>query len=704
MADHLRLMEELLRIPIVDIENAIVVPAVLADQFELKPLLDFISNNSFFGLENDDPHSHIKRFYQITRTFKINQVHHDVVKLILFPLSLKGAAETWLENEPPNSITTWDDLVSKFLNRFYPHSKTRELRKEIMNFQQVFGETFTEAWERFKDLLRKCPHHALHQIDFFYNRLSQSDQDSLNTAAGGNLMSKNTQEALTIIENKAKVRTCRNKPQVSISGGSSIQNDAITALTKQVETLSSLGVLPSNTVTDSLAELNVITSMDGLTLDGSFTPHSNLLVYQEKEQESEAITEVVEVASSKSTPLVPPLETPPLSTPKPKKNLKPNPHQPSIPYPSRLQEEIFQALKNPTRRADHFIYRIDIVDSLCDKFPIENNSMSGNPTPSSDSVIESTSPSPIPCVDSDSLMEETDILLSNFDDSPPEYETFSFDIEEKSSGSTTTHSDFSLSEYDLFIFDLLIDPLPPANRSDFSHEEFADELAHIISPPEYDYFYFDLEADPGEFTSVLEKDLIDLSTKEFTSIELNNSPLLLYDCDSSLSKEFSEIDLLVSYPLFLTDSPAIDTLTSFPSGNKDKVFNLGILTSKGFNSQYSLGLSHWDSEAFKINKKFKSPMEIFPFLFFLYYEGDVSSLDVPLNPFVEIPSGEIKVHIEVLSVLWGNRLPIPDGSLPLSRLQDILRVTAAQLQLLSDYYCWKDYADRDEIKDLSEKR
>ncbi|GKD05827.1 reverse transcriptase domain-containing protein [Tanacetum coccineum] len=135
MADHLRPMEELLRIPTEGIEDAIIIPAVLANELELKiELLDFISNNPFFGLENDDPHSHIKRFYQITLTLKINQVPHDVVKLILFPFSLKGAADTWLENEPPCSITTWDDLVSKFLNRFYPHSKTRELRKEITNF------------------------------------------------------------------------------------------------------------------------------------------------------------------------------------------------------------------------------------------------------------------------------------------------------------------------------------------------------------------------------------------------------------------------------------------------------------------------------------------------------------------------------------------------------------------------------------------
>ncbi|GJR92611.1 reverse transcriptase domain-containing protein [Tanacetum coccineum] len=316
-------------------EDAIVVPAVLADQFELKPeLLDFISNNPFFSLENDDPHSHIRRFYQITQTLKLNHVPDDVVKLILFPFSLKGAAETWLENEPPCSITTWDDLVSKFLNRFYPHSKTKELRKEIKNFQQVYGETFTEAWERFKDLLRKCPHHGfslLHQIDFFYNGLCQSDQDSLNTAAGRNLMMRNIQEALTTIENKARVQTCRNKPHDSSSGCTSTQIDAITILTKQVEALkyhfasmretydqnqeaavqlmqNQMGqivkvfqerpscMLPINT--DPRAELNVITSMDGLTLDGSFTPHSNLLIYQEKEQEPKTITEVVEIASS----------------------------------------------------------------------------------------------------------------------------------------------------------------------------------------------------------------------------------------------------------------------------------------------------------------------------------------------------------------------------------------------------------------------
>ncbi|GKD38779.1 hypothetical protein Tco_1258986, partial [Tanacetum coccineum] len=128
---------------------------------------------------------------------------------------------------------------------------------------------------------------------------------------------------------------------------------------------SPLGVLPSNTIKNPNAEITEITSMSSLTLDGSFIPHS--LVYQEEEQEPETITEVVEIASSQSTPLVPPPETTPLSEPKPKENLEPNPHQTLIPYPSRLQKDKFQSLENPTGRAGYFIYSIDIVDSLSNR-------------------------------------------------------------------------------------------------------------------------------------------------------------------------------------------------------------------------------------------------------------------------------------------------------------------------------------------------
>nr|GEV31302.1 reverse transcriptase domain-containing protein [Tanacetum cinerariifolium] len=119
------------------------------------------------------------------------------------------AACRWLEKEPPHSITTWDDLVSKFINEFFPPSRTTNLRNEILNFQQKFDESFHEAWERYKDLLRACPHHGfteLHQLDTFYNALNPADQDFLNAAAGGNLLEKSPQDALTIIKNKSKVK------------------------------------------------------------------------------------------------------------------------------------------------------------------------------------------------------------------------------------------------------------------------------------------------------------------------------------------------------------------------------------------------------------------------------------------------------------------------------------------------------------------
>ncbi|GJV11937.1 hypothetical protein Tco_1353478 [Tanacetum coccineum] len=88
--------------------------------------------------------------------------------------------------------------------------------------------------------------------------------------------------------------------------------------------------------------------------------------------------------------------------------------------------------------------------------------LSGSPTPSSDPIVESFSPLPTPFGDKKSSGSTT----THSDYSLPDYDAFYFDddhIEDKSSGSTTTHSDFSLPEYDSFIFDLSIDPFPPAD-------------------------------------------------------------------------------------------------------------------------------------------------------------------------------------------------------------------------------------------------
>nr|GEU40620.1 reverse transcriptase domain-containing protein [Tanacetum cinerariifolium] len=142
-----------------------------------------------------------------------SEVPNTTIKLLLFSFSLEGEAQIWLDKEPPRSILTWEDLVSKFINQFFSPSKTTYLRNEIINFLQKPNETFNEAWERFKDLLRQCPHgfSELHQLDTFYNALNPNDQDALDSAAGGNFLDKIPRECLSIIESKSKVRYSRSR-------------------------------------------------------------------------------------------------------------------------------------------------------------------------------------------------------------------------------------------------------------------------------------------------------------------------------------------------------------------------------------------------------------------------------------------------------------------------------------------------------------
>ncbi|GJS60760.1 reverse transcriptase domain-containing protein [Tanacetum coccineum] len=140
MMDVTRTMAQLLEASTVGYEDAIVVPEITADIFELKHgLLTLVQNKQFCGHDKEDPHAHIRYFNKITSTMK-------------FP-NVPSAARIWLEKEPPRSILTWDDLVSKFINKFFPPSKTTNLRNEITRFQQRFDETFYEAWDRFNDLL-----------------------------------------------------------------------------------------------------------------------------------------------------------------------------------------------------------------------------------------------------------------------------------------------------------------------------------------------------------------------------------------------------------------------------------------------------------------------------------------------------------------------------------------------------------------------
>nr|GEW67554.1 hypothetical protein [Tanacetum cinerariifolium] len=196
--------------------------------------------------------------------------------------------------------------------------------------------------------------------------------------------------------------------------------------------------------------------------------------------------------------------------------------------------------------------------------------LNDNPTPSSDFMTKSSSTS------LNSLLEET----NTFDNSLPEFETICFDI---SSGSTTTHSDSSL--YDSFIFDLSINPFPPAGRSDFF--EFADELIHIISLPEYDCFLFKIEPNLRDFTMDVVEDIS--STREpRVHNALPTHPTLQLNLDFKISSESIFTYVVWIFLPFLLYSEAPQYLLSL--GNEDTIFDPGICNYHFLGRMYLIGV------------------------------------------------------------------------------------------------------------------
>src|ERR1051325_7098209 len=159
-----------------------------------RPLKDSaVQQNQFSGAPTDDPNLHLSVFVQYADTVKANGVNPEAIRLRLFPFSLRDRARAWLQSLPANSITTWDELKKVFLARYFPPSKTAMLRANINGFRQKDNESLFEAWERYKDMLRLCPHHGLEEwliIHTFYNGLLYNTRLTIDAAAGGALMNK----------------------------------------------------------------------------------------------------------------------------------------------------------------------------------------------------------------------------------------------------------------------------------------------------------------------------------------------------------------------------------------------------------------------------------------------------------------------------------------------------------------------------------
>ena len=227
-----------------ELQSSITRPAIAANSFEIKPgTIQMVQNSvQFGGMANDDPNEHLMSFIEICETFKFNGVSDDAVRLRLFPFTLRDKARSWLHSLPPGSITTWNDLAQKFLAKFFPPARTAKLRNDISTFEQQHGESLYEAWERYKELLRRCPHHGLPQwmqINTFYNGLGHQTRSSIDAASGGAFMAKNYDDDYDLLEtmaaNNYQWPSSRLKQQ---KAPGVIEVDAITALTAQMSAMS----------------------------------------------------------------------------------------------------------------------------------------------------------------------------------------------------------------------------------------------------------------------------------------------------------------------------------------------------------------------------------------------------------------------------------------------------------------------------------
>ena len=190
-----------------DLQLGYTVPAITVHNFELKPaFMNAAAQNQFSGSPHDDPINHLTNFVEITENIYINGVTRDAIKLRLFPFSLRDRAKNWLRSLPPGSITTWEQMSNAFLSKYFPPSKTASYRNQITNFKQKPDESLCEAWDKYQELLRLCPHHGLEKwliLQTFYDGLNYNTRMTLDAAAGGSLMSRSQNEAYNLIEEMA---------------------------------------------------------------------------------------------------------------------------------------------------------------------------------------------------------------------------------------------------------------------------------------------------------------------------------------------------------------------------------------------------------------------------------------------------------------------------------------------------------------------
>nr|GEV88047.1 hypothetical protein [Tanacetum cinerariifolium] len=204
-ATDLRSMEDLCQ-PSINGRGPIASTSIQATYFGLRHhMIQQVQNScQFYGLPGDDANRHIDKFLEVTQHMKQNGVFDDALRLSLFSYFLTYHATAWYDRLPRNSIHTFDDMMRKFLSKYFPPSMVTKLRNEITKFRQDPNESLFKAWEHYKLSIDRCPNHNMllvTWIDMFYNGLTLRHRETINAVARGTFMRKRPKECYDLIEN-----------------------------------------------------------------------------------------------------------------------------------------------------------------------------------------------------------------------------------------------------------------------------------------------------------------------------------------------------------------------------------------------------------------------------------------------------------------------------------------------------------------------
>jgi hypothetical protein len=137
-------------------------PAPEANFYEIKSaLLNLVMKEQFSVVSTDDAAAYLNNFVELCEIQKYKDIDSDIIKLKLFPFSLRGRAKDWLLSLPRNNIDSWVKCKDAFIRKYYPRTKIIALRSDIMKFRQFYNEYVAQAWERMKSMIKNCPTHGL---------------------------------------------------------------------------------------------------------------------------------------------------------------------------------------------------------------------------------------------------------------------------------------------------------------------------------------------------------------------------------------------------------------------------------------------------------------------------------------------------------------------------------------------------------------